>query len=219
MWTQLALATLAPGGEAVAESLERADRWLAEFTRKIFQSGFVWRVVDQKWSGFEEVFWGFDVERLLMMPDDMLERKARDPSIIRNFSKVRTVRDNALMIDDTQRREKKSFGEFVAAWPGDDIVGLWLYLRKHGSRLGGNTGPFALRTLGVDTFLLTRDVEGFLRRNGIIEGGVNSQKSLKATQAFFNDLRDESGRSLTELSRIVAFGFGQNHAGVRSARA
>ncbi len=85
-----------------------SDRYLAEFTRKIFQSGFVWRVVDKKWPQFEEVFWEFDIERLLMMPDDMLERKAQDPAIIRNFSKVKTVRENAMMIDDTERREHKS---------------------------------------------------------------------------------------------------------------
>jgi 3-methyladenine DNA glycosylase Tag len=223
------LACSRKGGEKAVEAMlpsvasarrlrgQPADRYLAEFTRKVFQSGFVWRVVDQKWEGFEEVFWGFDIERLLMMPDDMLERKAQDPSIIRNFSKVKTVRDNAVMIDDTQRREEKTFGEFIAAWPADDIIGLWLYLKQRGSRLGGNTGPFALRTLGVDTFLLTQDVEGFLRNHDIIEGGVSSKKSLLAAQAFFNGLREESGRSLAELSRIVSFSFGPNRIGVRGA--
>ena len=34
-----------------------SDRYLAEFTRKIFQSVFVWRVVDKKWPQFEEIFW------------------------------------------------------------------------------------------------------------------------------------------------------------------
>jgi len=214
------------GGAAAVEALlpkcasarrlarQPADRYLAEFTRKVFQSGFVWRVVDQKWPDFEKLFWGFDIERLLMMPDDMLERKARDPSIIRNFAKVRTIRDNALMIDATQRGEGKSFGAFIAAWPADDTVGLWLYLKRHGRRLGGNTGPFALRALGVDTFLLTRDVEGFLREHGIIEGGVTSKKSLAAAQRFFNGLREESGRSLGELSRIVSFTHGENRAGL-----
>jgi 3-methyladenine DNA glycosylase Tag len=187
-----------------------SDRYLAEFTRKIFQSGFVWRVVDKKWPQFEEVFWEFDVERLLMMPDDMLERKAKDPAIIRNFSKVKTVRENAMMIDDTERREQQSFGAFIAGWPSDDVVGLWLYLKKHGSRLGGNTGSFALRTIGVDTFLLTQDVEGFLRSHGIVDGGRTSQRALKATQAYFNDLREQSGRSLAELSRIISFCHGQN---------
>ena len=187
-----------------------SDRYLAEFTRKIFQSGFVWRLVDKKWPQFEEVFWEFDVERLLMMPDDMLERKAQDPAIIRNFSKVKTVRENALMIDDTERREKRSFGEFISGWPSDDVIGLWIYLKKHGSRLGGNTGPFALRTLGVDTFLFTQDVEGFLRSHGIVDGGRTSQRALKAAQGYFNDLREQSGKSLAELSRIISFCHGQN---------
>jgi 3-methyladenine DNA glycosylase Tag len=148
------------------------------------------------------------------MPDDMLDRKAQDRRIIRNYTKVKTVRENAAMIAETERREGRSFGSFVAAWPSDDIVGLWLYLKKEGSRLGGNTGPYALRTLGVDSFLLTRDVEGFLRVNGIIDGGAGSRKSLDAAQSYFNELREESGRSLSALSRIVSFGFGANRVGV-----
>ena len=187
-----------------------SDRYLAEFTRKVFQSGFVWRIVNHKWPHFEEVFWGFDIERLLMMPDDMLERKASDPGIIRNFSKVKTVLDNALMISDTERREDKTFGEVIASWPDDDVIGLWLFLKKHGSRLGGNTGPYALRTLGVDTFLMTADVEFFLRENDIIDSGTHSLRALKATQTYFNDLREESGRSLSELSRLVSLGVRRN---------
>ena len=140
----------------------------------------------------------------------MLERKASDPGIIRNFSKVRTILQNAVMIDDTERREERAFGEFIADWPDDDVIGLWLFLKKHGSRLGGNTGPYALRALGVDTFLMTRDVELFLRQHDIVDSGIHSLRALKATQAYFNELRDESGRSLAELSRIVAMGVGQN---------
>ena len=187
-----------------------SDRYLAEFTRKVFQSGFVWRIVNNKWPQFEEVFWEFDIERLLMMPDDMLERKASDPGIIRNFSKVKTVLDNAVMIADTERREDKTFGEFIAGWPDDDIVSLWLFLKKHGSRLGGNTGPYALRTLGVDTFLMTADVEFFLRENEIVDSGIHSLRALKAAQSYFNNLREESGRSLSELSRLVSLGVRRN---------
>mgnify|MGYP000885786885 CR=1 FL=1 len=187
-----------------------SDRYLAEFTRKIFQSGFVWRVVDKKWPQFEEMFWQFDIEKLLMMPDDMLERKAKDPAIIRNFNKVKTIRDNAMMIDDTERREHRTFAEFIADWPQDDVIGLWLYLKKRGSRLGGNTGPYSLRAIGVDTFLLTQDVEGFLRNHDVIDSGITSQRALKAAQGYFNDLREQSGKSLAELSRLVSFCHGQN---------
>ena len=194
-----------------------ADRYLAEFTRKIFQSGFVWRVVDQKWDNFEDIFWGFDVEKLLLMPDDMLDHKAQDPKNIRNYSKVATIRHNAMMIADVERREGKAFGAFIADWPASDVVGLWLFLKKQGSRLGGNTGPYALRTLGVDTFLLTRDVEGCLRSYEIIDSGITSRRALQASQDFFNELRDESGRSLAELSRIVSMGFGRNQIGMEPA--
>ena len=209
------------GGEAALESLleqpasrsELAqlgdDRYLAELTRKVFQSGFVWRVVDQKWPDFEEVFWGFDIDKLLMMPDEMLERKASDPKIIRHLKKVWSIRENALMISEV-RSQHGSFGQFVADWPEEDITGLWQYLKKHGSRLGGNTGPYALRAIGKDTFLLTRDIEGYFRAMKIIEGSATSQKSLKAIQSFFNRLREDSGRSLSELSRLLAFGSGDN---------
>jgi 3-methyladenine DNA glycosylase Tag len=190
------------------------DRYLAEFSKKVFQSGFVWRVVEQKWDGFEELFWGFDIDKLLMMPDDMLERKAQDKKIIRNFRKVLAIRENAIMIADTCRREDSRFGDFVAHWPSEDVIGLWLYLKPHGTRLGGNTGPYALRALGVDTFLLTRDVEGFLRLHGIIDTGIGSKKALQSAQTFFNDLQQQSGRGLGELSRLISFTVGHNRVGV-----
>ena len=189
------------------------DRCLAEFTKKIFQSGFVWKIVEKKWEGFEEVFWGFDIDKLLLMPEDMLERKAQDKKIIRNFRKVRTILVNAQMIKETCQREDKSFGKFLSDWPKSDLVGLWLYLKNNGSRLGGNTGPFALRALGIDCFLLTKDVEDFLRLNGIIDSGISSKRALYAAQNFFNDLQKDSGRNFSELSRLIAFSFGDNWVG------
>ncbi len=189
------------------------DRCLAEFTKKIFQSGFVWKIVEKKWEGFEEVFWAFDIDKLLLMPEDMLERKAQDKKIIRNFRKVVTILVNAQMIKETCQREDKSFGKFLSDWPKSDLVGLWLYLKNNGSRLGGNTGPFALRALGIDCFLLTKDVEDFLRLNGIIDSGISSKRALYAAQNFFNDLQKDSGRNFSELSRLIAFSFGDNWVG------
>lgn len=133
------------------------SQFLEEFTKKIFQSGFVWRVVEQKWDGFRELFFDFDLEKVLMMPEDMIERKAQDPKIIRNFKKVQTIQQNALMINDANHSHG-SFANLVAELHAKGVIELWAYLKKHGARLGGNTGPYALRTLGVDTFLLSRDV-------------------------------------------------------------
>ncbi len=37
------------------------DRYLSEISKRVFQSGFYWRVIENKWEGFEEVFFKFDV--------------------------------------------------------------------------------------------------------------------------------------------------------------
>ena len=185
------------------------DRFLSEFTKKVFQSGFVWRVVRQKWPNFEREFFDFNIEKILLMPDDMFEKKATNPDIIRNLNKVRTIRENALMINNVQQ-EQGSFAKFVSDWDSTDIIGLWAYLKKNGARLGGNTGPYALRFLGKDTFLLSRDVEGYFVACHIISGSSRSKRSLTAIQQQFNEWQQQSGRSLQEISQIVSMSVGDN---------
>ena len=209
------------GGEGVLESmlatplsarqLEQIgdDRWLAAFTQKVFQSGISWQVVRNKWPNFEEVFFGFDIEKMLLMPTEMWERKATEPAIIRHLAKVMTIPENAHMIH-TAAVEHGSFSAMVANWPHDDITGLWRYLKKHGKRLGGNTGPYTLRIMGKDTFILSGDVEAYLRQTGIIDGGRDTQKSLTAAQGAFSDWQQESGRPLCQISQVIAFSCGDN---------
>jgi len=167
-------------------------------------------VVENKWPDFEETFFNFNIEKILMMPEEMLERKAADPKIIRNYNKVKTIKANAQMIFDYQTDNKSTFAQFIADWPTTDIIGLWAYLKKHGQRLGGNTGPNALRFLGKDTFILSSDVEGYLRAQKIIDGGLHSKKSLTAIQEHFNELQAQTGYSLMQLSRLIAFAGGDN---------
>jgi 3-methyladenine DNA glycosylase Tag len=190
------------------------DRILSAFTKKIFQSGFVWRVVENKWPNFEEMFFNFDLTKILMMPEEMQERKAADARIIRNFNKVKTIQANAHMMFDeihSDNSQHDSFAKFIAAWPSNNMIGLWDYLKKKGQRLGGNTGPYALRAIGKDTFLLTRDIEAYFRANKIIDGGLQSRKSLIAIQNAFNQWQSESDLSLSQLSRLVAYATGDNN--------
>lgn len=186
------------------------DRFLSAFTKKVFQSGFVWRVVEKKWPDFEELFFGFDIEKVLMMPEDMMERKASDPKIIRNYNKVKTIKTNAQMIFEEQQNGH-SFAQFIRDWPSEDIIGLWSYLKKHGARLGGNTGPYALRAIGKDTFLLSRDVEAYFRAHDLITGGLQTKSSLSTIQQSFNQWQSESDLSLSQLSRLVAYATGDNN--------
>ncbi|MDP2513945.1 DNA-3-methyladenine glycosylase I [Photobacterium damselae subsp. piscicida] len=186
------------------------DRWLATFTLRIFQLGMTWQIVRNKWPNFEDVFFGFNIEKMLLVPDEMWERKATDPAIIRHLGKVMTIPANADMIHRAAV-EYGSFAQMVADWPCEDIIGLWQYLKKKGARLGGNTGPYALRTMGKDTFIISQDIEAYLRNIGVIEGGKSSLKSLKATQKAFNDWQQESGRPMCQVSQIISFSCGDNH--------
>ncbi len=184
-------------------------RWLAEFTQKVFQCGIRWQVVRNKWSAFEAAFFEFDIEKMGLMPTEMWERKAQDATIIRDLKKVMTIPENANMIHRAAL-EYGSFSAMIADWPEQDIIGLWLYLKKHGCRLGGKTGAYSLRGLGKDTFLFTQDVEAYLRHTGVIDGGRDTLKSLRAAQNAFNDWQQQSGRSLTQISQIIAFSVGDN---------
>ena len=189
------------------------DQWLEEFTRKVFQSGFYWSVINKKWPGFREVFWDFNVEKLLMMPPEMLEEKSSDVRIVRNYKKVKTIPENASMIKYAAQDQYGSFSQMVAEWPSEDTVGLWIWLKKNGARLGGNTGQYALRAMGKDTFILSRDVEAYLRGHKVIEGGSQSLKSLRAIQNFFTEMQQQSGLSFQEISQTLSFSFGDNHVG------
>jgi len=189
------------------------DLWLEEFTRKIFQSGFYWSVIEKKWPGFREVFWNFSVNKLMMMPPEMLEKISTDTRIVRNYTKVKTVPVNASMIRYATEDQEVPFSQFIADWPTNDIIGLWAWLKKHGARLGGNTGQYALRAMGKDTFILSRDVEAYLRAHNHIDGGIQTKRSLTAAQHFFNDMQQECGLSMQEISQTVSYSVGDNRVG------
>ncbi len=183
--------------------------FLSAMSKKIFQSGFVWRVVENKWPGFEAVLWNFEPHKLALASDEQIERMAQDKRLVRNLMKVKSVRENAYFIERI-KKQHASFGQFIADWPVEDITGLWLYLKKNGSRLGGNTGPYFLRAIGKDTFLLTRDVVAYLIGQGIVDKQPTSQKELKQVQAAFNQWHLESKRPMADISRIIACSIGEN---------
>ena len=185
------------------------DRWLAIFTMKVFQCGISWQVVRNKWDNFEDAFFGFQPELLLMLSDEQWEEKARNPKIIRHLTKVMTIQTNAQMLINASY-EHGSFSKMIANWPKSNTTGLWEYLKKNGKRLGGNTGAYALRQAGVDTFILSSDVEAYLRNTGIIDSGRTTKKAMLAADSAFTNWHKESGRSLTEISQIIAFSCGEN---------
>ncbi|MCL9781205.1 DNA-3-methyladenine glycosylase I [Vibrio sp. S4M6] len=185
------------------------DRWLSAFSQKVFQSGISWQVVRNKWPNFEVLFFQFRIEPLLLLPDEAWDDKANDKRIIRHHTKVKSIADNARMIHEVSEQHG-SFSHFVLSWPKHNITGLWQYLKTHGARLGGNTGPYTLRQMGFDTFLLSGDVETYLRNYNIIDGGKGTKRALDAAEKAFCTWQEESNRSLTEISQVIAYSVGDN---------
>ena len=179
------------------------DRWLSQMAKGIFQAGFNWKVIENKWPGFEAAFFGFDPGRVAMMSDDWFDELMRDTRIVRNAMKIRAVQQNAVFVSEVAA-EAGSFGRKIADWPDNDYAGLLRWLGKEGSRLGGATAQYFLRFMGKNSYILSRDVVARLVAEGVIDKPPASQKAMGAVQDAFNDWAAESGRSFTEISRVLA---------------
>jgi len=181
------------------------SRFLAEMTRCIFQAGFVWRVVEQKWPDFEELFHGFDINAIMGMQPDEWEEIGQDTRIVRNRQKITSIRVNAQFIEESSL-EFGGFARLIADWPEKNLIGLFDLLKRRGSRLGGNTGQRFLRNVGKDTFVLTPDVVACLRNGGLgISSYPTSRTDLTEIQDVFNQWHEETALSYTYLSRIAAY--------------
>lgn len=200
------------GEQAFAEGMSRDpidvstipdDRILAEFSKRIFCAGFNWSVIDKKWPGFEEAFHGFDIGRNALMSDEDLDAHLQDTGIVRHGGKILSVRDNAIFLSDLAK-EHGSAAKFIGDWPVTDLVGLFEVLKKHGSRLGGMTGQYALRFIGKDGFILSKAVVAALNRAGVIDGAATSKGAMRKAQDAFNAWAEESGENYTTMSRVLA---------------
>ena len=187
------------------------DRVLAEMTKRIFCAGFVWRVIDNKWPGFEEAFLGFEPKPLLFQPDEFWHDRTRDGRIVKHPMKIKSVRENAAFVSDIAA-EHGSFGKFLAAWPIDDQAGLMDFIGKRGSRLGGRTGQYFLRFVGFDGFITARDTVAALRDGGLdVAAEPTSKGDIRKIQEVFNRWAKETGLPRVHISRICAMSIGENY--------
>jgi 3-methyladenine DNA glycosylase Tag len=202
-----ALATT-PVLETTAIAAIPDDRILAEMTRRIFNAGFSSKVIDAKWPAFEAAFSAFDPHSCAFMNDESFDRLMQDREIVRNGAKIRAVQINAKLLLDLAI-EHGSAARFFATWPDDDYVGLLGILKERGSFLGGDAGMRVLRAIGKPAFITTKDVVAALIREGVLTRPPGGKRDFAAIQTAFNRWSAESGRNLTEISRILAMSIGE----------
>ncbi|MFA7554376.1 MAG: DNA-3-methyladenine glycosylase I [Spongiibacteraceae bacterium] len=179
------------------------NEYLSTMSRRIFRAGLKHSLVDARWPAFEQAFFQFSPQRVARMSDDELDMLMGNREIIRHWGKIKAVRSNAVFLLDIID-QYGSVGKWLAAWPVEDIVGLWTVLRKEAKQLGGNSGAYFLRMVGKDTFVLTEDVVVALKALGVVDRRPGSQKDLQLAQQAFNQWRQQSGRPLCQISRLLA---------------
>ena len=184
------------------------DRYLAEMAKAVFSAGFSWKVIRNKWPGFEAAFDGFQPNRVAFYADEDLDRLLSDAAIVRNGQKITATIENARFILATIK-EHGSFGAFLAYWPGDEQAGLLALLGKHGSRLGGATAQYFLRFSGYDNWIASKDVCAALMREGVLEKPTATSKTaLKAVDGAITELQAQSGLPRATISRVLALSVG-----------
>ncbi|MDU4250703.1 MULTISPECIES: DNA-3-methyladenine glycosylase I [Pseudomonas] len=180
------------------------DRYLSLISLRIFRAGLKHSLVDAKWPAFEEVFFGFDPEKVVLMGGERLENLMQDTRLIRHLGKLKSVPRNAQFVLDIAR-EYGSFGRLLADWPSSDIVGLWKLLAKRGNQLGGMSAPRFLRMAGKDTFVLSDDVVAALKAQEIVDRTPTSLKDLALVQSAFSQWQEQSGRPLCHISMMLSY--------------
>lgn len=195
---------LSPPKTSVQLAQTSDSQYLSDICRRVFRAGLKHSMVDAKWPAFEQEFFNFSPEKLVLLSDEALEKAMHNKKLIRHWGKIKSIRQNALMVREASRANS-GFGRFLADWPEDEIISLWKYLAREGAQLGGNSAAYFLRMAGKDTFILTRDVVAALVAQDIIRKHPTSKADLAAVQDAFNGWREQSGRPLCQLSRMLAF--------------
>ncbi|EBA13455.1 DNA-3-methyladenine glycosylase I [Roseobacter sp. CCS2] len=202
--TEAVLGDLTPSLSSREMRAIPSDRWLAEMTRAIFQAGFNWKVVDRMWPGFEDAFSGFDPGWCAHIEDERFDALIGKKAIVRHGPKIQAVAQNASLI-----QSKSDFAAWVAEFNPDHFAKLLLALKSDGSRLGGTTGQYFLRSVGVDGWILSRDVSARLVAEGVVEKVTYSAKGLRTIQDAFSTWHAETGYSLKKISRTLATSTGR----------
>lgn len=117
--------------------------YFEELTKAIFQAGFSWRVIRDKWPNFRRAFDHFDIPTVAGYAEPDIERLTSDAGIVRNRRKIEATIHNARVMWDLIE-EHGSFHAYLRSLDDLDYPSR----REELSHRFRNLGP-----TGVFTFL------------------------------------------------------------------
>jgi len=203
------LVSILPALFSDAELMRFSDSlYMERLTKCIFTSGFSSKVINAKWDGFLDVFQEFDIDKLSELVDEDWQAMTTDTRIIRNKRKIQAARDNLGMIQKLSK-EHGGFGKFLVNWGAQDQIGLMKLLNQQGSQVGDNTSQYFLRYVGLDGFIMSKDVCQAAISNGVdMKHPAKSQKDKQTLQDAFNFWHEETKMPYTHLSKVMAYSVG-----------
>lgn len=178
-------------------------RWLSEVSKLVFQVGFNWEQMERKWPVFEEVFKGFGVPACAHLSDEQLEAAMATGKLVKHWAKMKAIQLNAAFFLELIQQHG-SLGNYFSQPFQHDFGAQLLFLQKHGNRLGGKTGAYWLRRMGVDSLIMTPSVERTLQEFGVVDKAPSSAKAWAALQPTLDAWLQETGESLNYLGQIMA---------------
>jgi DNA-3-methyladenine glycosylase I len=112
--------------------------YLEVMTKAVFQSGISWRVIESKWDGFREAFFGFDAEKVSDLDPPDVDRLAQDTRIVRNRRKIEATVENARILLDLDHQ----FGSFKKYLRSHDGFEETMADLKKRFKFMGDTGAY-----------------------------------------------------------------------------
>ena len=181
--------------------------WLSAASKGVFQAGFNWQIVENKWPHFETHYKQFDLAFCRSRSDEQLEAIMKKEGLVKNWQKTRTIQKNADFFYQLSQ-EHGSLGAYFSQWNTENYCNNLQYIMKNGARLGGKTAQIFLRRMGVDSFVFSNDVIRALQLAEVLDKAPSSKKAWLSFQDAINTWRAESKRSLNEISQILAYSIG-----------
>ena len=118
-------------------------------SKAVFNAGFSYQVVRNKWEGTKEVFHDFDPEILSNWTVDEISDALESPKIIRNSRKVTAIVSNAKVFLDIVKKHK-SFENFLKSFEEKPYEEKQKILSKLFKWLGPTGSHFFLWSIGED---------------------------------------------------------------------
>lgn len=123
--------------------------YLENMSKVIFRVGLSFKVVDAKWKNIKEAFKDFDPRFVSKFPERSIEKMLEDDRLIRNFSKLDSVRKNALIIEKI-KKDHGSFDNYIAKQSLQNEKDFIKTISKEFNLLGPTTAVYFLRAVGFE---------------------------------------------------------------------